>query len=407
MEGVSGIGSGSIKLTGSKSISNRALLLNAMAAQPVTLTNLSDSDDTRMMQAALSGSKNLVDVHMAGTACRFLCAWLTIQEGRETILTGHNRLLERPIAPLVNALRDLGASISYMDREGFLPLKIRGTKLKGGEVSVSAAISSQFISALLMIAPRLENGLALHLKGKVLSLPYIQMTLELMRSFGVNSRWEGPQKIFVPAADIPGPQNTYRIEPDWSSAAYWYQWVAMSRPGTSLKLAGFSKNSTQADSVVAPIFEQFGVFTEFNEEGIKLMRQEVKDAEGLWEMDCRSFPDLSMSLAVQAVASGQEALLTGLDNLPLKESNRLEAVKTELAKLGAEVEIRNNSALKIKPTREWPKDAVSIDTYHDHRMALALAPLSCKVPGLLIHDAGVVSKSYPNYWEDLEDLMVV
>lgn len=392
-----------LTLTGSKSISNRVLLLQALSESRKDLKNLSNSDDTVYMGKALSNQGEVIDVHMAGTACRFMTAYLAVCEGREVVLTGHQRLLERPIAPLVEALRTLGADIEYTDKEGFLPLRITGQSLDGGSVNLKADVSSQFISALILIGSSLKNGLNLKLEGKVLSRPYIQMTMNLVEEFGGKTTWVNDNEIRVEHA-ILNMSSDFLVESDWSSVAYWYQWLSMSEIGTQLKVSYFSKQSVQADSVAASIFERFGVTTEFLTNAILLTKTSEAKTDGMWEENCTTFPDLAMSLAVQAQAAGVEAHLTGLDNLPLKESNRLEALKAELEKFGANVTIRNQNALHIIPSKDWKSEVIHIATYHDHRMALAFAPLSLKVDALEIEDAMVVSKSYPEYWEDIDRL---
>jgi 3-phosphoshikimate 1-carboxyvinyltransferase len=346
----------------------------------------------------------LIDVGMAGTTCRFMTAFLAIQSGRKTILTGHQRLLERPIGPLVEALRELGASITYKNKEGFLPLEIEGKSMQGGHVCISASISSQFISALMLVGSSFENGLKLELEGKILSRPYIQMTMDLINQFGGICKWVSDTVIEILPSDLKVEKGLFKVESDWSSAAYWYQWVAMSEVGSRLTLRSFFEQSTQADSMAISLFKGFGVSSTFEKGSLILEKVKQKSTSELKEIDCQGFPDLAMSLAVQAIVTDSPTRLVGLDNLPLKESNRLEALKAELEKFGAEITIENNNALLIQPVKIWSKNVGPIKTYHDHRMALAIAPLSLKLDELSIEDPEVVSKSYPNYWEDVAQI---
>ena len=387
---------GELNITGSKSESNRLLILRALYPT-LDLQNLSNSDDTQVMQQALSSNEEVIDIHHAGTAMRFLTAYFAVQEGREVVLTGSSRMQERPIRLLVDALRSMGADISYEKEEGFPPLRIRGKKMHVAEVSVQANISSQYISALMLIAPSLPDGLEIHLKGQVTSVPYISMTLQLLQQVGIEGSFEDNRICIEPQKELPA--KTVNIESDWSSASYFYSLAAIGGYAV-LKLSNYKKNSLQGDSCLAGIYKQFGVTTEYGENTILLKRDEPKKPRKLVE-DLRNSPDIAQTIAVTCLAAGVECELTGLHTLKIKETDRLVALKTEIEKFGAKVDITHDK-LKLKPVPELKKE-VSVATYHDHRMAMAFAPLALRVP-LWVEDAMVVSKSYPSFWEDLKIL---
>lgn len=383
-----------VKITGSKSESNRLLLLQALYPQ-ISIENLSNSDDSVVMQKALASNEKIIDIHHAGTAMRFLTAYLAVQEGKEVLITGSSRMKERPIKILVEALRSLGADIDYLENDGFPPLEIKGKKLNKHKVSLEANVSSQYISALLLIASKLENGLELTLKGKITSVPYIKMTLSLLNEIGVETRFEDNKIIVKPNNSELKPQ-TFTVESDWSSASYFYSCIALSDVGTEITIAAYKKDSLQGDSVLAEIYKSFGVDTHYTAHSIRLVKE--KDTQSLQlKFHLSDAPDIAQTIAVTAFGLGVQCDLTGLHTLKIKETDRLVALKTELEKLGAELEITSES-LHLKSAAQI-KSNQSIDTYNDHRMAMAFAPLGLRTD-LRIKDADVVSKSYPQFWEN-------
>ncbi len=387
---------GKLEVTGSKSESNRALILQALYPV-IQLENLSNSDDTRVLQEALKKNSGTIDIHHAGTAMRFLTAYFAAKEGANVLLTGSKRMKERPIELLVNALRKLGAQIDYAEKEGFPPLQIKGSRFSENSVALKANISSQYISALMLIAPSLPEGLEIILEGPVTSTPYINMTLELLRYFGFKAQFDG-QKIDVAPGKLTT-KKTLTIESDWSSASYFYSLVAISAQA-EIELASYRQNSRQGDAEVAAIFEHLGVKTEYVDDRIKLTKKSQKHPRGL-KLDLQNTPDLAQTIAVCCMALGVGCELYGLHTLKIKETDRLLALKTEMEKFGATVDITGDS-LKLYPPEKL-NEGVSVATYNDHRMAMAFAPLALKVP-LEIEEAGVVSKSYPEFWEHLKIL---
>lgn len=388
-----------IRITGSKSETNRSLLLQALFPD-IKIENLSNSDDGRVMQVGLQKSIGEVDIHHAGTAMRFLTAYFASQEGKEVILTGSARMKERPIKVLVEALSNLGASIAYVNNEGYPPIKITGKKLEKSKVSLPANISSQYISALLMIGPTLENGLELELVGKITSVPYIKMTLALLHQIGVETYFEGNIIKVSPKDKVD--DVTLVVESDWSSASYFFSIAALSEIGTQITLSSYRKNSLQGDSVLTEIYKDFGVETTFSENQITLTK--IADCHlSSVTYDLSNAPDIAQTIAVSCIGLGIGCHLTGLHTLPIKETDRLVALQTELSKLGGEVNIDAES-LVLKPC-DALTPGVAIDTYNDHRMGMAFGPLSLKT-NLSVNDAGVVSKSYPDFWKDLRLLGV-
>ncbi len=398
-----------ITITGSKSETNRLLLLQALFPE-IQLKNTSNSDDSEVMLKALSknpksqiptSNTQLIDVHHAGTAMRFLTAYFAIQPNRDLILTGSSRMKERPIHVLVDALNSLGAQISYEEKSGFPPLKIKGIELVKSEVEIEANISSQFISALLLIAPKLKKGLKLNLIGEITSLPYIQMTLGLLNEIGVETSLENNIITIKPLKT----QNLklITIESDWSSASYFYSIVALSEIGTTIKLSSFKKNSLQGDSVLAEIYQDFGVETVFNDDETITISKGNGNFNNLNQKskiyNFNNSPDIAQTIAVTCFGLGIGCKLTGLHTLKIKETDRLQALKNELEKLGASVVITNESI--SLDSSSFIKKNVTIKTYQDHRMAMAFAPLTLKT-SLIIEDAEVVSKSYPDFWENLK-----
>lgn len=393
-----------LKISGSKSETNRLLLLQALYPE-IKVENTSNSDDSDVMMNALASSHHpspitqTIDVHHAGTAMRFLTAYFAVQEGKEVVLTGSARMKVRPIKILVDALNQLGAEITYEEQEGFPPLKIKGKKLTKSKVSLPANVSSQYISALLLIAPKLENGLELNLEGEITSVSYIKMTLALLNEIGVKTSFEN-NTIKVIHHPSPINQNPIIVESDWSSASYWYSIIALSEIGTQITLSSFKQNSLQGDSALVEIYKNFGVQSVFNSNEITLHKVENLKPATL-NLELNPCPDIAQTIAVTSFGLGISCNLTGLHTLKIKETDRLEALKTELTKLGATISITNNS-LTLEPSENINSN-VCISTYQDHRMAMAFAPLALKVP-IIIENAEVVSKSYPAFWEDVKQI---
>jgi 3-phosphoshikimate 1-carboxyvinyltransferase len=349
---------------------------------------------------ALNTSERTIDIHHAGTAMRFLTAYFAAQEGPEVILTGSQRMKERPIQILAEALAQLGADIEYLETKGCPPLKIKGKKLTKDKVTLKANVSSQYISALLLIASKLKNGLELTLEGKITSVPYINMTLDLLHQIGVKAHFEG-QTITVIPNHQPPTTKTLTVESDWSSGSYFYSIVALSEMGTEITLSSYKQNSLQGDSVLTELYRYFGVETTFNETKIIIRKSSIKNQQSPIHFDLSNAPDIAQTIAVTCLGLGLECLLTGLHTLKIKETDRLEALKTEIEKFGAKVEITDHS-LHLYSNDQLCNDP-TVSTYNDHRMAMAFAPLALKT-NLQIEDANVVSKSYPNFWEDLKSI---
>lgn len=393
----------SIPITGSKSETNRLLLLQALYPNLI-LENTSNSDDSEVMQKALNSQftihhSQLIDIHHAGTAMRFLTAYFSIQEGKEIVLTGSSRMKERPIQILVDALRQLGAAITYEDNEGFPPIRIKGKKLSQNKVSLAANVSSQYISALLLIAPKLENGLELTLNGEITSVPYIKMTLSLLNEIGIETSFVGNTIIVNSQSTIHNSQFT--IESDWSSASYFYSIVALSDIGTQITLSSYKKDSFQGDSVLAEIYKKFGVETTFENNSINLRKIENFVLPTSYFVNLNNAPDIAQTIAVTCFGLGIGCQLTGLHTLKIKETDRLQALKNELEKLGAKVGVTSDS-LTLEASKVINPN-IKIKTYQDHRMAMAFAPLALKTD-IVIEEAEVVSKSYPAFWEDLKHI---
>lgn len=387
-----------LAITGSKSETNRLLLLQALYPNLI-LENTSNSDDSEVMEKGLSSNDEVIDIHHAGTTMRFLTAYYAIQENCEVVLTGSPRMQERPIAILVEALRQLGAEINYEKKEGFPPISIKGKKLSKSKVSLPANVSSQYISALLLIAPKLENGLELTLEGEITSVPYIKMTLALLNEIGVETSFIG-NKIGIHAKLATQISKIITVESDWSSASYYYSIVALSELGTKITLSSFKENSLQGDSVLAEIYKNLGVETVFKANTI-LLRKTNNSLLTTQNLQLKNAPDIAQTIVVTCFGLGVGCKLMGLHTLKIKETDRLTALKNELTKLGAKVSITNES-LTLEPTSTINNDVV-IKTYQDHRMAMAFAPLALKVP-IIIEEAEVVSKSYPTFWEDLKSI---
>lgn len=389
-----------IKISGSKSETNRALLLKALQ-HSIQIENGSDSDDSYLMLQAISEKKEVIDIGHAGTAMRFLTAYFAIQPDCSVIIKGSDRMHERPIGILVEALKQLGAEIHYLEKQGYPPLKIIGKKLIQNRISIQATVSSQYISALLLIAFRLENGLRLQLIGKVTSVPYIKMTLQMLNRIGVKTDWTDDVITVYPASELA--DTTLSIESDWSSASYYYAIIALSPVGTFLELRDFEKESLQGDACIIRIYENFGVTTHFNGKSIRLEKV-ASPAKEYLEADLTNAPDIAQTIAVTCLGLNILCNLTGLHTLRIKETDRLQALKNEIEKWGGTVCITENSlqlTSKININRDTKP--VSIKTYQDHRMAMAFAPLALKTT-LDIQEVEVVSKSYPDFWKDLKKI---
>ena len=394
-----------VTLPASKSISNRALMIYALSGRKVLPTNLSDCDDTRVIVKALRDNPYEIDIMAAGTAMRFMTALLSLSEGEEHVLTGTERMKHRPIAVLVDALRHLGANIEYAGDDGYPPLRIRGRKLEGGLLEVPGNISSQYISALLLIGPMLNDGLTLRLKGDIISRPYIDLTLWTMREFGADAEWSDFETIEVKPQ--PYRERPYLIENDWSAASYWYEMMALSKhQNDELRLEGLMDGSKQGDSSVRYIFSLLGVKTIFETtaHGVPTtvtLRHSGRCVPRL-EYDFVNSPDLAQTFVVCCALMNVPFHFRGLSTLKIKETDRIEAMKKEMRKLGYVLRDINQSELVWDGERCEPELEAGIDTYEDHRMALAFAPAALCIEGLRINNPQVVTKSYPKYWEDLK-----
>ena len=391
------IANGELTITGSKSESNRLLVLQALYPQ-IKIQNLSNSDDSQVTQKGLKSSGKIVDIHHAGTAMRFLTAYFASQANREVVLTGSERMQERPIKLLVEALSSLGANVTYEKKEGFPPLVIKGKEIIENQVSLPANISSQYISALMLIAPSLKKGLVIDLIGETTSVPYIQMTQSIMNELGFETAFDGNQISIRPCSKID--PITWTVESDWSSASYFYSIVALAQE-SEISLNSYFEESRQGDAALAQLYGKFGISTSFTNKQIKLSKKEGFSLPNYVSIDLKNTPDLAQTIAVTCLGLNIDCKLTGLHTLKIKETDRLTALKVEMEKLGARVEITENS-LELINSGDIKK-GVEIDTYNDHRMAMAFAPLSLKT-SITINNAEVVSKSYPSFWDDLSRL---
>lgn len=382
-----------IHICGSKSQSNRMLVLRAVTGADMTLENLSDSDDTASMQNLVSSCAGTVDIGHAGTTMRFGTAYFASQPGRRVTLTGSARMKERPIHPLVDALRSLGADISYAGRDGFPPLDIRGVKIKGGRCTVDSSVSSQFVTALLLAAPSFENGIELHLSGRSVSKPYIRMTLAALAAVGAKCRADG-DVITVAPLEKPAP-GAIKIESDWSSASYFFSFAALARK--SVSLSSYFYDSLQGDSRVADIYGNFGVSARMEGDSVHITPSEGYVPPASLFLDMEDTPDLAQSVAVTMAAMGIKGTLTGLSTLRVKETDRIAALEAELEKFGVMCRTTDDS---LEITRFGsPQDNIHLRTYQDHRMAMAFAPLALKIP-FSVENPGVAAKSYPRFWDD-------
>ena len=397
-----------ICLPASKSISNRALIIYALSGGEHVPENLSNCDDTEVIINALRHMPDEINIKAAGTAMRFMTAYLSVKPGTH-VLTGTERMKHRPIGVLVNALKALGANIEYTAEEGYPPLRITGSTLKGGELGVPGNISSQYISALLMIGPMLSDGLTLQLTGDIISRPYIDLTLWMMREFGADAEWTSGDTITVKPK--PYISREYFIENDWSGASYWYEMMALSKDPTSeIKLTGLMDGSKQGDSVTRYIFSLLGVKTIFEtkQEGIPqtvTLKQSGRSVPRL-DYDFVNSPDLAQTFVVTCAAKNIPFRFTGLQTLKIKETDRIEAMKREMRKLGYVIKDKNDNELSWDGERCEPSMELGIDTYEDHRMALAFAPYAFATDGLIINNPNVVTKSYPLFWKDIQKVGV-
>lgn len=404
---------GTVQLTGSKSESNRALLLQSLSGGGIQVKNLSEANDTTLMQQALAQTPHhaentqhqpvTIDVGPAGTVMRFMTALLAISPGRY-ILTGSERMQQRPISVLTDALQQLGANITYLGHTGFPPLAINGSfKQRSTRISVPGHISSQYLSALLLIAPALPLGLTLQITGMLTSKPYLTMTLDMLTAAGIHYTYQDNIITIAPQAFRP---TTLEIEPDWSAASYWYSLLALANEGQQLFLPGLKENSLQGDRVIAELMKRFGVQTTFLPEGIQLEKTQVSPsskhaANDL--IDCTSCPDLAQTLVVCAAALQQDLRFTGLHTLRIKETDRIAALQTEIAKFGVQL-VEDGDTYQLKTAGFFHPESLTIDTYEDHRMAMAFAPLALIFDTIRINDPGVVDKSYPHFYTHLSSM---
>ena len=388
---------GEIDLPASKSISNRVLLLNALCATPGRLSNLAQCDDTDAVLSALAQpDASEVNIGAAGTAMRFLTAYFATREGREVVIDGTERMRQRPIGVLVDALRQLGADIEYVEAEGYPPLKITGTRLHGGALTVSGSVSSQYITAILLIAPVI-GGITLTIEGEIMSRPYIDMTLALMARYGVKAEWR-ENVIHVPAGEYTALDFT--VEADWSAASYWWAMQAIV-PQSRISLKGLEPQSLQGDSRIAELMSQMGVTGNWCGRYLDLRSNGGVGCCCSTFADLSGTPDIAQTLVVMLCLMGRPFRITGLRTLRIKETDRLEALRTELRKLGYVVKVEGDDAISWHFETTAAEASPHICTYHDHRMAMAFAPAAIRFPGLIIDDAQVVSKSYPLFWEHL------
>ncbi|MFZ4101486.1 MAG: 3-phosphoshikimate 1-carboxyvinyltransferase [Sphingobacterium thalpophilum] len=385
-----------IPLTGSKSECNRALIMQALSDGDVRIDNISDAADTVTLNNILKDdSQKVVDIGPAGTAMRFLTAFYAVKESERT-LTGSARMKQRPIGILVDALRTLGADIEYVEKEGFPPLKIKGPlNQKTKEVSIKGNISSQYISALLLIAPKLDQGLNLVIEGELTSKPYVEMTLAMMEQAGISHYWKD-NVITIEKQSFN--KSVINVEPDWSAASYWYAIAALSEEA-QLFLPGLNGYSLQGDSMITEIMANFGIRSQFKDGGVCLFKEPKKLERKIF--DFKECPDLAQTVIVCCAALGHDATFTGLETLKIKETDRVNALQTELLKIGVKL-IEKNQTYKLDSSGLVLDKKIKISTYDDHRMAMAFAPLALVIPELEIEDHLVVEKSYPDFWKHME-----
>lgn len=391
--------SGRFELPASKSISNRVLIINALSGSNKSVANLAKCDDTDVMVKALTSDSHLVDIGAAGTSMRFLTAYLSIQPGEWTI-TGSQRMKERPIQILVDALRSIGADIEYAENEGFPPLKIRGKEIEGGDVEIDGSVSSQYISALMMIAPMLKKGLRIHLLNGVASVPYINLTLWIMNQFGADASFSGNVIDVKPTKYKP---IDYVVESDWTGASYWFQIAALADVDEIFLPALFDK-TMQGDGVLRDIFSHLGVATQFIDGGVKLRKTAIKDEADVFEWDFINCPDLAQTVVVTCCVLNRKFRFKGLKSLKIKETNRILALQQELKKFGYILTEPAEGELEWNGEKCDENANIAVDTYKDHRMAMAFAPIVlCHAP-FIVNEPEVVSKSYPDYWKEFDKI---
>ncbi|SEN38661.1 3-phosphoshikimate 1-carboxyvinyltransferase [bacterium A37T11] len=397
--------SGSVQLTGSKSESNRALVMAALSGGQVSIENLGNAADTIVMQQALTATLQqgpgpfIIDIGPAGTAMRFLSAYLPFVPGKEFILTGTARMRQRPIRILTEALQELGAHIQYTHQEGYPPLQIKGGfRQLTKSILIEGNVSSQYLSALLLIAAFLPEGLTLQIFNELTSKPYIEMTLRMLAQAGISYQWQD-NSISIPHQTIA--PCTIQIEPDWSAASYWYAMLVLSAPGSQLFLPGLQQNSLQGDKAIAEIMSHFGISTSFVADGVRLSNNGQQSDKKLF--DFKSCPDLAQTVIVCCAALGRDATFTGLETLKIKETDRIKALQTEMAKFGVKFFEEKHQVYRLDCSQRYAPASLLIHTYEDHRMAMAFAPLALVFPEIQIADPEVVNKSYPDFWRDLEN----
>ena len=387
-------------LPASKSIANRALVIAALCGAEGNLNNLSDCDDTQAVIRALSSIDEVKNIGAAGTAMRFLTAYYAVSS-TSVVMTGTERMKNRPISILVDALRSIGADIEYVEKEGFPPLKINGKKLNGGELHVQGNVSSQYLSAILMIAPYTQEGIKLVIEGDLVSRPYLQMTLSLMQKFGVSHTWDG-NVIEIKPAEYK--QIEFTVENDWSAASYWYSVVALS-DNQSVKLKYLQPESLQGDSKLVELYKPLGVETEFVDGGVVLTKNNEVKLPSFYDVSLKEQPDLAQTLVVSCLLMNIPFKFSGLENLKIKETDRIQALINECKKLGYVLKETEPGVLSWNGERCLPEDEIIIKTYEDHRMAMAFAPAVIKLGSIVIDEPDVVSKSYPSFWQEFEKVL--
>ncbi|WP_185872419.1 3-phosphoshikimate 1-carboxyvinyltransferase [Blattabacterium cuenoti] len=394
--------SGSISITGSKSISNRLLILKAIYKDDIYIENISNCEDTKVLKKSLNSTSNILDIHHAGTAMRFLTSYFSIQEGKEVVLTGSDRMKERPIYVLVEALKKLGSKIFYLEKSGYPPIKILGKKILGGEIDIDAKISSQYISSLMLIASQFKMGLKIFLKGNITSIPYIKMTFNLLSLAGVQIFWE-KKMIHIYPKKNKGKKYFY-IESDWSSASYYYSMAAIAN-NSHVTLSSYNNQSLQGDREIASIYDKnFGISTFFDKNTITLKKKCNFFLPKFIHLNLNKTPDLAQTIVVTCAALGIKCNLKGLETLKIKETDRLLALKEELIKFGIIIKITDNYLEIINFCRKKISSFIKIKTYQDHRMAMSFSPLGLCTSFLKIEKPNVVEKSYPDFWKDLKSL---
>jgi len=392
-----------INTGGSKSISNRMVMIREVLNADIELVNLSTSEDTQLLLKALQlikeNKSNTIDIHHAGTDMRFLTALLSVTEGTK-IITGSERMKERPIGELVDALKSLGAEISYLEKENYPPLQIKGKTIEGGAIEINSSVSSQFISALLLVAPKFKIGIELHLKGETVSMPYIEMTIRLLKRFGVDIELQDKTATVKPTTIQQQAKQNFLIESDWSSASYWYSLVSLSE-NLEIKLDNLFENSLQADSVLPELYKKLGVETTFSNNKVILKKVELKTKE--FNYDFTNCPDIAQTVAITCLGHGIKTKLKGLQTLKVKETDRIVALKNEIEKFGVQCD-STETTLSFDASNADFNNEINIATYKDHRMAMSFVPLCLQTKSILIENKEVVNKSYPEFWNDLSKI---